>query len=46
MKKFYNKIIAPVLAVLLWLVIMILPYCISKLIVDKIDKKLEGIGLC
>lgn len=37
MKKFYRKVIAPILAVLLWLVIMILPYCISKLIVDKLE---------
>ena len=45
MKKFYNKIVAPILAVLLWLIIMILPYGISKLIVDKIDKEYERIGL-
>ena len=39
MKKFYKKFVAPVLAVLVWLVLMILPYCISKLIVDKIDER-------
>ena len=37
MKKFYKKFIAPALAVLLWMVLMILPYCISNLIINKID---------
>jgi hypothetical protein len=37
MKKFYKKFIAPILAVLVWLLLMIFPYCISKPIVDKID---------
>ena len=45
MRKFYNKVVAPIFAVLLWLIIMILPYGISKLIVDKIDKECERIGL-
>ena len=38
MKKFYNKIIAPVLAGMLWMIIMLLPYGISKLIVDGMEK--------
>jgi hypothetical protein len=40
MKKFYIKFIVPVLAGLLWLIIMILPYGISKLLVDQIDKRI------
>lgn len=39
MKKFYKKFIAPVLAVLFWLILMILPYCISRPIVDKIEER-------
>lgn len=38
MKKFYKKVIAPILAVLVWLIVMILPYGISRLIVDKIER--------
>ena len=39
MKKFYKKFVAPVLAVLVWMILMILPYCISRVIVDKIDER-------
>ena len=39
MKKFYKKVVAPILAVLVWLIIMIMPYGISRLIVDKIDER-------
>ena len=38
MKKFYNRFITPALAILLWLILTILPYGISKLIVDGINR--------
>ena len=39
MKKFYVKCIVPALAVLVWLIVMILPYGISKFIVAYVDKR-------
>ena len=39
MKKFYKKFIVPVLAVILWLILMLLPYCIARPIVNWIEMK-------
>ena len=42
--KLLKKIIIYIFAIVAWVVLMILPYGISKLIVDGIDKTIEKYG--